>query len=92
MFSGSMYTLIMLRSVVPLLFSLKACTFHLPNFSRSIEILLQKNGIFMRRGSIQMVKCLEVHGLFKYKEILWSGLQYDAVLFLFFFSSFVFLG
>lgn len=37
-----------------------------------------------------MVKCLEVHGLFKYKEILWSGLQYDAVLC--FFSSFVFLG
>lgn len=45
----------------------------------------------MRRGSIQMVKCLEVHGLFKYKEILWSGLQYDAVFF-FFFPSFVFLG
>ena len=45
----------------------------------------------MRRGSIQMVKCLEVHGLFKYKEILWSGLQYDAVFF-FFSPSFVFLG
>ena len=85
MFSGSMYKLIMLRSVVPLLFSLMACTFYIPNFSLSIKILLQKNGMFIR-GSTQMVTCSEVYGLFKYKEILWSGLQYNTVS-VFFFSQ-----
>lgn len=80
MFNGSMYKLITLRSVVPLLFSLMACTFYIPNFSLSIKILLQKNGLFIR-GSTQMVKSLEVYGLFKCKEILWSGLQYNTVFF-----------
>ena len=89
MFSGSMYKLIMLRSVVPLLFSLMACTFYIPNFSLSIKILLQKNGMFIR-GSTQMVTCSEVYGLFKYKEILWSGLQYNTVSVFFFFPSFIF--
>ena len=69
MFSGSMYKLIMLRSVVPLLFSLMACTFYIPNFSLSIKILLQKNDMFIR-GSTQMVAYSEVYGLFKCKEIL----------------------
>lgn len=88
MFNGSMYKLIMLRSVVPLLFSLMACTFYIPNFSLSIKILLQKNGMFIR-GSTQMVKCLEVYGLFivrRFYEVV-----YNIILFLFcFFPSFIF--
>lgn len=88
MFNGSMYKLIMLRSVVPLLFSLMACTFYIPNFSLSIKILLQKNGMFIR-GSTQMVKCLEVYGLFivrRFYEVV-----YNIILSLFcFFSKFHF--